>query len=252
MVVHFARTNLLHGHVHSIDKRFPICWGIRRSHGCGESFFPGTWRLRTTALDDDPVSRYHLEFEDGVEAWTIPAGHWEFEVMGSEGAIRSRNNGVGWELRKVEPAQGRRPSVEAAAFPEVEPRSAVVACLEDLVAAHESGEPSLGNVEVTHHVTEACFAVAESHRRDGGTVRAARKWIEVCTFFMYERRAAPIPERGTMKIMPLISPDEFVGLDGINPSLHGRRKPVAEGAGVGLYRIRAPQRRRIRRAGRDL
>ena len=39
--------------------------------------------------------------------------------------------------------------------------------LEDLVSAYESGRPSLGNIDITHHITEACLAVAESHRRGG-------------------------------------------------------------------------------------
>ena len=169
VALHFARSNLLHGHVHSMDTLSYLLGDPKIARVRGE-LLPGDLAIENNRLDDDPVSRYHLEFEDGVEAWTIPAGHWEFEVMGSEGAIRSRNNGVGWELRKVEPEPGHRPSVEAAAFPEVEARSAVVACLEDLVAAHESGKLSLGNVEVTHHITEACFAVAESHGRGGARV----------------------------------------------------------------------------------
>ena len=35
---------------------------------------------------------------------------------------------------------------------------------EDLLDAYESGRPDLGSIEVTHHITEACLAVAESHR----------------------------------------------------------------------------------------
>lgn len=169
VVVHFARSNLLHGHVHSMDTLSYLLGDPKIARVRGE-LHPQDLAIENNHLDDDPVSRYHLEFEDGVEAWTIPAGHWEFEVVGSDGAIRSRNNGAGWELRKMGAQRGRHRFVEVAGFPEVEPRSAVVACLEDLVAAHESGEPSLGNVEVTHHVTEACFAVAESHRRNGARV----------------------------------------------------------------------------------
>jgi len=38
-----------------------------------------------------------------------------------------------------------------------------VACLEDLINAYEQNRPPLGNIEVTHHATEICFAIAESH-----------------------------------------------------------------------------------------
>ena len=48
----------------------------------------------------------------------------------------------------------------------------VVTCLEDLVEAHESGRQSIGNIEVTHPITEACITVAESHRQGG-------RWIDL-------------------------------------------------------------------------
>ena len=45
-------------------------------------------------------------------------------------------------------------------------------CLEDLVAARESGQPTRGHIGITHHITEATIAVAESHRRGNA-------WIEL-------------------------------------------------------------------------
>jgi hypothetical protein len=47
-----------------------------------------------------------------------------------------------------------------------------VTCLEDLVDAYETHRPALGHVALTHHITEACLAIAESHRQGG-------KWIEL-------------------------------------------------------------------------
>jgi hypothetical protein len=51
-------------------------------------------------------------------------------------------------------------------------RSATVACLEDLLDAHETGRPSLNNIAIAHHSTEICLAVAESHRQGG-------RWIDL-------------------------------------------------------------------------
>ena len=51
--------------------------------------------------------------------------------------------------------------------PDADPSGWGFNILKDLVDAYESGRPSLGNVEVTHHITEACIAIAESHRRGG-------------------------------------------------------------------------------------
>ncbi|MDP6778699.1 MAG: Gfo/Idh/MocA family oxidoreductase, partial [Candidatus Latescibacteria bacterium] len=169
-VVHFAPSSLMHGHIHSIDTVSYLLGDppIERVRG---ELLPRDLGIEDNRLDEDPAALYHIQFSGGVEAWTVPAGHWEFEVMGTEGSVRSRNNGVGYELHKAGPAGGRRRFWEEAPFPKVVPKSAVVACLEDLVHALEAGKPALGNVEVTHHITEACIAVAESHRRGG-------EWVE--------------------------------------------------------------------------
>ena len=171
-VVHFASSSLMHGHIHSIDTVSYLLGDppIERIRG---ELLPRDLKIENNRLDKDPAALYHIQFSDGVEAWTVPAGHWEFEVVGTEGAVRSRNNGVSLELRKMGPSGGRRPFCEEVPIPRAAPKSAVVACLEDLVHSQESGKLSLGNVEVTHHITEACIAVAESHRRDGG-------WVSPC------------------------------------------------------------------------
>ncbi|MBT5800955.1 MAG: hypothetical protein HOI20_05070, partial [Gemmatimonadetes bacterium] len=68
--------------------------------------------------------------------------------------------------------EGRRQLWEEVSFDTVVPESTTMSCLEDLVAAHEEGRPTLGHIDVTHHITEATIAVAESHRQ-GGT------WVEL-------------------------------------------------------------------------
>ncbi len=165
-VVHFAGSNLMHGHIHSIDTLSYLVGDIKISRVRGD-LLPRDLKIENNRLDKDPSAVYHLIFENGIEAWTVPAGHWEFEILGTEGAIRSRNNGADWELRKMGELRGKRRFVEPASFPGVEGKSSVVACLEDLVNAHESGKQPLGNVGLTHHLTEVCLAVAESHRQGG-------------------------------------------------------------------------------------
>jgi predicted dehydrogenase len=169
-VVHYAGTNLLHGHIHSLDTLSYFVGDPEFTQVQGE-LLPTGLAIENNRLDKDPNAIYHVRLGNGVDGWTVPAGHWEFEVVGADGAIRSRNNGIGWEIRKVGPDAGKRRFVEPADFPQVEPKSAVVATLEDLVNAHESGGTTLGNVAVTHRITEACFAVAESHRQGARWVR---------------------------------------------------------------------------------
>jgi hypothetical protein len=66
------------------------------------------------------------------------------------------------------PGGSRRAQWEPADIPKIDDKNgSVAAALEDMVDAYESGRPSLGNIDVTHHVTEAVLAIAESHRRGG-------------------------------------------------------------------------------------
>jgi predicted dehydrogenase len=168
-VVHYAASNLLHGHIHSIDTILYLLGDPQILSVWGE-LRPRDLSLGSLRLDQDPRSVYQLDLEEGVEALTVPAGHWEFEVFGTDGVIRSGNNGCDWSLRKKQSLGERRFAMASVPFPEVTGRSATVQCLEDLVDAHEAGRPTLGHIEITHHATEACFAVAESHRLGGRRV----------------------------------------------------------------------------------
>lgn len=170
-VVHFAPSSLLHGHIHSIDT-VSYLLGDPRIQAVRGELLPRGLRVENRHIPADPRATYQLVFENGVEAWSVPAGGWEFEVLGTEGTIRQLNNGAGVSLRKSGQMVGRRQGWDEAPFAFVEENSRVVACLEDLVEAYEEGRPTLGHVDATHHITEACIAVAESHLRGGA-------WVEL-------------------------------------------------------------------------
>ncbi len=167
VVVHYASSSLLHGHIHSIDTVSWLIGDPAITHVRGE-LQPPDYVIEDGHVPFDPPATYQLRFAGGVEAWSVPAGPWEFEVLGSEGTVRSLGNGAGASLRL---STGGRSWIEAE-LPAVEPRSTVIDCLEDLLDAHEQGRPTRGHIDVTHHITEACLAVAESHRRGG-------RWVEL-------------------------------------------------------------------------
>jgi len=171
--VHYAATNLLHGHIHSLDTLSYLLGDpvIARVQG---DLRPANLAFQENRLDKDPSAIYRLQFEDGVEAWTVPAGHWEFEIIGTEGVIRTHNNGMERSLRKLGAPIGekKRRMLEAISLPEITPRSAVLDCLYDLLDARESNRPTLGHIELTHHITEACLCVAQSHRE-------GNRWIDL-------------------------------------------------------------------------
>ena len=165
--VHYASSNLLHGHIHSIDTLSYLLGdpGVKEIRG---QLLPRDLKIEDNRLDEDPDSNFQLEFDNGVTGWTVPAGGWEFEVLGTEGAVRSESSSRQVSLREAVRGSSRRALWEPADLPPIdEKQGPVVTALEDMVDAYESGRPSLGNIDVTHHITEAVLAIAESHRRGG-------------------------------------------------------------------------------------
>lgn len=168
--VHYARSSLMHGHIHSIDT---LSWllGDPKILSVRGDLIPRDYVVSGGQIPYDPIATYQLAFQDGVHATSVPAAGWEFEVLGTEGTVRSLNNGDGASLRTIHGnKKGKRDLWEDTAMAPVTPTSTVVTCLEDLVNAHETGAPTRGHIDVTHHITEACIAVAESHRRSGAWV----------------------------------------------------------------------------------
>jgi predicted dehydrogenase len=161
--VHYAGSSLLHGHIHSLDTILYLLGDPPAATVWGE-LRPRELAFENNRLGQDPSAIYHVEFEGGVEAWTVPAGNWDFEVIGTEGRVRMLNNGQDAEMHQSRQVSEKRSKHVPVPVPAVEPYSSTQFCLEDLVRAYETGEPSLGNVEVTHRCTEICFCIAESHR----------------------------------------------------------------------------------------
>lgn len=168
--VHYASTNLMHGHIHSVDTLMYLM-GDPKAVAVTGALRPHSLKIENNRLGGDPNATYHIEFENGLEAWTIPAGHWDFEVIGTKGSIKGMNNGIEWRLRNRETPLGARHTVYTEApYPEPPRKSATQFCLEDLVRAFENKRPPLGDAAIAHHATEICLAVAESHRQGGARV----------------------------------------------------------------------------------
>ena len=158
----FARTIVMHMHIHSIDTLSYLVGdpGIAAIRGDLE---PRNRAIRNNHIHTDPYGSFQLEFANGVSGASVPAGEWEFEVVGTEGSLRFASNGRSVKLRRGEEHSEWR---EETLVYEDSP-SSTVNCLNDLVEAHQTGRPTLGNVDVAHHITEACIGIAESHAHGG-------------------------------------------------------------------------------------
>jgi len=168
-VVQMSGGTLLHSNIHAVDFAMYMLGEPRAARVRGE-LFPRDLQIDGNRLDHDPPAVYQVQFEDGSEAWQVPHGNYDVRVIGTGGIIDALNNGMDFSWRLP-----RQPESKWARY-EQEPlqigieKSATVACLEDLVEAHETGRPSLNHVGIAHHATEICLAVAESHRRGGAWV----------------------------------------------------------------------------------
>ena len=106
-VIHYASSSLMHGHIHSIDTVSYLIGDPAIEAVRGE-LVPRGLQIEGNHIPSDPSATYQLRFANGVEAWSIPTAPWEFEIIGSEGAIRSCNNGASVLLRQPGTVQGRK------------------------------------------------------------------------------------------------------------------------------------------------
>lgn len=165
-VIQKSSGTLLHSNIHAVDHAMFFLGDPRAVRVRGE-LRPRETRFVDNRLDHDPEAVYQVEFENGAEAWQVPFGNYDVEVVGDE-MIVGLNNGMDFQWRRSAADKWGRLVPHKLELPVQ--RSATVACLEDLVEAYETGRPSLNPVEVAHHATEICLASAESHRQGGAWV----------------------------------------------------------------------------------
>ncbi|MCH8294155.1 Gfo/Idh/MocA family oxidoreductase [Candidatus Poribacteria bacterium] len=167
----YGAASLMHVHIHWMDT-VSYLLGDPQIAAVRGDLLPRDLKIVGNGLEVDPQATFQIAFANGIEAWSVPVGGREYEVVGTEGTVRSMRDGAAVTFRKTNTTEGWPLQWEGELFPEESPVDTVVSCLDDLVDSYESGRPSLGNIEVTHHITEACITVAESHRQ-GGT------WIQL-------------------------------------------------------------------------
>ena len=136
--MHYAATNLLHGHIHSLDTLSFLLGDPKVTSVRGE-LFPRDLKIENNRLDKDPNGIFQVTFENGVEATSVPAGPWEFEVLGTLGSVRVLNNGGGVRMRKATPE--KRNSFADVEWMSPPTHSTTQFCLEDLVDAYEEKRP---------------------------------------------------------------------------------------------------------------
>lgn len=124
-------------------------------------------------LNVDPgVAAGFVRFHSGVLGYTVGGSGTEFELCGSEGKLRTYDNGMTCQYRK---AGGVRHMLEEQPFPEVSIESGTVNGLRDIAEALDTGRETLGPVQLARRSQEMVMGFIESHRLGGVRVRLPMK-----------------------------------------------------------------------------
>jgi predicted dehydrogenase len=119
-------------------------------------------------LNADPgIPNAYFRFANGLHAYMVAGGGYEFEVSGNRGKIRTLNNGDlaqwrqmtdPWRLLKETP------------FPDVPRASGTVNAILDIVEALDAGRDTEGNIRIARRSQEMIFGIIASHRQGGARV----------------------------------------------------------------------------------
>jgi hypothetical protein len=112
---------------------------------------------------DPPISSGYVRFRNGIHAYLVAAGGYEFEVSGTTGKLRTTDNGMGYTWRRLD-EQGLLQDV---AGPEAAIESGTLRGLEDLATAMDTDGDTQGNLTLACRSQEIVFGLIASHRQGG-------------------------------------------------------------------------------------
>ena len=128
---------------------------------------PDDWEAEQLNTDPGITSAY-FRFVNGIHAYIVAGGGFEFEVSGPLGKLRTLNNGDVAQWRKqTEPWR----TLKEMPFPDVTHASGTVNGILDIVHALDTDSETAGNIRIARKSQEMIFSVIESHRRGGAGVR---------------------------------------------------------------------------------
>ena len=111
---------------------------------------------------DPPIEMGYVRFANGVHAYLVASGGYEFEACGSEGKLRTLSNGTGYTWRR-----SREHGFEEAAGPEVPIESGTLRAIEDLVRAIDEEAETRGGIGLAGRSQEIVLGLVASSREGG-------------------------------------------------------------------------------------
>ena len=163
VIAHCGSSAAQWGHTHAADMLLYLS-------GDGEvEFVQGAAEIDEAAWEGDtlkqdaPISMGYARFANGVHAYLVAAGGYEFEVSGTGGKLRTLTNGTGYSWRRLD----EHGQLQDASGPQVPPESGTLRGLEDLVRAMDGGGGTQGGLRLACRSQEMIFGFIESHRLGG-------------------------------------------------------------------------------------
>lgn len=154
------------GHTHAADMLLFLAGDGEAEFVQGSAIIAESdWEGQRLAIDPRLTSGY-VCFKNGVHAYLVAAGGYEFEVSGTKGKLRTLSNGIDYTWRAAD-EHGEFREVEG---PRIPITSGTLKGVEDLVSALDSGGPTQGGIELACRSQELIFGMVASHRQGGRRV----------------------------------------------------------------------------------
>ena len=116
-------------------------------------------------LKADPgIAAGYVLFSNGIHGYFTAGRGVEFEVCGTEGKIRTFDNGLSWRLRKP---SGDGQTMEDAAIPDIPLESGTVNGILDIAEALDTGRETRGPAHLARRSQEMLMGIILSHRLGG-------------------------------------------------------------------------------------
>ena len=115
---------------------------------------------------DPPVTSGYVRFANGAHGYNTVGSGGEYEVSGSEGKLRTLNNGFTCEYRKMR----HHCIYEAIPFPEVPRHSGTEMGIKNIAEALDTDSETQGPVHLARRSQEMLMGMIESHRLGGARV----------------------------------------------------------------------------------
>lgn len=167
IVAHCGASAAQWGHTHAADMLLYLA-------GDGEAEY-----VQATAVADEsdwdgerltkdaPIQMGYVCFKNGVHAYLVAAGGYEFEISGTKGKIRTTDNGSGYVWRRPDENGRLQPVADA---PPAPIESGTLRALEDLVRAVDGDGTPQGDIALACRSQELVLGMIESHRQGGARV----------------------------------------------------------------------------------